>query len=581
MFRRRNNAAVATPTKLNPLGVVAPSATTAAATTAISSNPDVRMANGTVIADRYRLEKTIGKGSYGKVKLASDLSTGSRVAVKFIARSSIKKPAHTTRIRREINLLTALYHPRIVRLYQTVETSHDIILVLEYVEGADLFERIVGHADKRYGEAEGRTIFAQLVEAIEYCHQHRMIHRDLKPENVMVGLDGSVKLIDFGFANLYHPRGYLETNCGSPLYAAPEIVQGVRYVGPEVDVWSLGVILFAILTGTLPFEDEQLKGLYAKICAGSYTIPTFLSAGAKDLLRKMLCVDPAKRLTIGQVASHPWVHHLTLPPRHPLYLRPNTVAHPSEQLLQMMTSFGFTNVDETRFTVATDPDDPATSIYYLLRERQERETLTIDKGPASIEASSPLNGLMTPPATPAKLFSPVKVAPATLSAASRRNDSLRPLCFPATPPEAGSTNPWTLMGPSGGHVSPPSLGRFHHDLATPVIVAPPMQHVTGSRVSSLHPAPSDGTSGRKGGESEVTESTSLFTTPANIVTQAAASVANHFKRLRGLAFIPRSGDATAGITRDQRISRDHRMVPEPYGSHQREGGGDERGHQPV
>lgn len=571
MFRRRNTAAVVTPTKMNPLGAI--SSSTSANVS--SSNPDARMANGTVVADRYLLEKTIGKGSYGKVKLASDLSVGGRVAIKFIARSSIKKPAHTIRIRREINLLTALNHPHIVRLHQTIETPHDIILVMEYVEGADLFERIVGHSDKRYGETEGRAIFAQLAEAIEYCHRHRVIHRDLKPENVMVGVDGSIKLIDFGFANMYHPRGYLETNCGSPLYAAPEIVQGVRYVGPEVDVWSLGVILFAILTGTLPFEDEQLKGLYAKICAGSYTIPSFLSAGARDLIRKMLCVDPLKRLTIEQVVSHPWVHHLTLPPRAPLYPRPLPVAHPNEQILQMMVSFGFGNLDETRFIVATDPDDPATSIYHLLQERHEREEATLI--PDNLMTCKPLASLMTPPATPAKLFSPVKVAPALIPAASRRGDPPRPLSFTATPPEASPIGPWTSTGPSPGHIPPPA--RYRNDLAAPVIVAPPMQQMNIPGVSPLRPIPSGGAS-RRDESSETAEGGSLFTTPANIVTQAAASVANHFKRLRGLAFIPRSGETTDG--RDQRISCGERATTaEPYDEHHQRDSASVRYYQPV
>lgn len=566
MFRRRNTAAVVTPTKMNPLGAVSSSSSANAS----SSNPDARMANGTVVADRYLLEKTIGKGSYGKVKLASDLSVGGRVAIKFIARSSIKKPAHTVRIRREINLLTALNHPHIVRLHQTIETPHDIILVMEYVEGADLFERIVGHADKRYGEAEGRAIFSQLAEAIEYCHRHRVIHRDLKPENVMVCLDGSIKLIDFGFANMYHPRGYLETNCGSPLYAAPEIVQGVRYVGPEVDVWSLGVILFAILTGTLPFEDEQLKGLYAKICAGAYTIPSFLSAGARDLIRKMLCVDPLKRLTIEQVASHPWVHHLSLPPRVPLHPRPIPVAHPNEQVLQMMVSFGFGNVDETRFIVATDPDDPATSIYHLLEERQEREaTLVTD----NLITCAPLVSPMTPPATPAKLFSPVKVAPSVMPTVSRRGDPPSPLSFPVTPPEATSGSPWTSTGPI-----PPS-SRYQSDLAAPVIVAPPMQQMNLPGVSPLRPIQSSGTD-RRGESLGVAEGGSLFTTPANIVTQAAASVANHFKRLRGLAFIPRSGETADG--RDRNIKCDSRVTKtELYDEHHQRDSGSIRYYQPV
>jgi 5'-AMP-activated protein kinase catalytic alpha subunit len=424
-------------------------------TTTAPPSPETRMSNGTIISTRYRLERTIGKGSYGKVKLAVDLQTGQRVAIKFIARSSIRKPAHTIRIRREINLLTALFHGNIVGLYGTLETVTDIILVMEYVEGADLFERIVGHADQRYPEDEARPIFEQIVAAMEYCHQHRVVHRDLKPENVMVDSKGQVKLIDFGFANMYHPRGFLETNCGSPLYAAPEIVQGVRYIGPEVDVWSLGVILFAILTGTLPFEDEQLKGLYSKICAGTFTMPNYLSTGAKDLIRSMLNTDPRQRITISQVARHPWLRGFQPLPKS--FSRLSVTPHPLDRILQAMVGFGFTDVEATRMTIRTDPDDPATSIYHLLLQKEQRETL--DKPVA----------VVTPPPTPSKrLASPLYDA-------------------------------W---------INIPDL--------TPIIQSPPLEIAT--------PPPEAG----------------FFTTPSSIVSQAAATVANHFKKLRGINLLPKS-----------------------------------------
>lgn len=442
--------------------------------TTTPASPDSRMANGSLVADRYRLERTIGKGSYGKVKLALDLRSGLRAAIKFIARSSIRKPAHTIRIRREINLLTALHHPNIVGLQETVETAADIILVMEYVPGADLFERIVGHADQRYGEEEARGIFEQIVAAIEYCHQHRVVHRDLKPENVMVDEEGRVKLIDFGFANMYHPRGFLETNCGSPLYAAPEIVQGVRYVGPEVDVWSLGVILFAMLTGTLPFEDEQLKGLYAKICAGSFSMPAYLSTGAKDLIRSMLTTDPRQRLSISQVARHPWLRGFQ--PALKTFSRPMTVPHPAEHLLQRMVSFGFTDVDATRMIIRTDPDDPATSIYHLLTQKEERE-----RNMQTI--------VITPPSTPSK----------SVAVPRRLGTVQSPLGY--------SSNGWVDVP----------------DLALPVIQSPPMQLQMPTTPAALP-----------------IEQPSFFAAPTSIVSQAAATVANHFKKLRGISILPRN-----------------------------------------
>jgi len=493
MFRRRVNPAANTPYAINDHVGTSPlnaPATPTKATLNLTQSSNTRMANGTILADRYLLERTIGKGSYGKVKLALDLAspTDRRVAIKFIARSSIRKPAHSIRIRREINLLTALHHTNIVGLFETVETSHDIVLIMEYVPGLDLFERIVGHPNKRYEEEEGRDIFRQLVAALEYCHRHRVIHRDLKPENVMVSNEGVVKLIDFGFANMYHPRGYLETNCGSPLYAAPEIVQGIRYVGPEVDVWSLGVILFAILTGTLPFEDDQLKGLYAKICAGHYTLPEYVHVGARDLIRGMLEVDPSRRMPITQVARHPWVHPFNLPP-HVSYARPAVIIHPDEYILQSMVSFGFVNIEETLFIVTTDPDDPATSIYHLLVAKEQRE------GGRQKSSANTTAALLSPPPTPAKLFSPSK---------------------PPRPAHVGNVRPLAATEDCGWfvcHTDPVQVPPIPSSVHTPLTTSP------GQCTLSPHMQQHSGEPATVG-----------------IMSQAAASVANHFRKLRDLTF---------------------------------------------
>jgi 5'-AMP-activated protein kinase catalytic alpha subunit len=339
-----------------------------------------RYTNGMVVEGEYRLERTIGKGSYGKVKLATQLSTGEKVALKFISRASIKKPSHWTRIRREINLLRALHHPHIVKLHEYRDNGADILLVMEYVQGGDLFDRIVHHRDQRFSEREARPLFRQIVSAVDYCHQNRIIHRDLKPENVMVDERNQVKLIDFGFANVYSPRGFLETNCGSPLYASPEIVQGARYVGPEVDAWSLGVILFAMLTGTLPFEDDQLKGLYDKIRAGAYTLPGYLSAEARDLLRIMLTVDPRQRATMKDIKFSAWVMNGSLyPPENFLPFRPDaagrsglTMASVREDVVAALGDYGFTDPHAATQMILYQPDSPAYALYCLLVEREQR-----------------------------------------------------------------------------------------------------------------------------------------------------------------------------------------------------------------
>lgn len=492
MFRKRNTTTIAKP------AVHIPAVVAQSVDDEHKADPH-RMANGSIVGDRYRLEKTIGKGSYGKVKLAVDLHTCQQVAVKFIARSSIRKPAHKTRIRREINLLKALHHPNIVSLYETVETPTDIVLMMEYVPGADLFERLVAKHDQRFSEDEARCIFEQLVSAIEYCHQHRVIHRDLKPENVMVDDDGVVKLIDFGFANMYHPRGYLETNCGSPLYAAPEIVQGVRYVGPEVDVWSLGVVLFAMLTGKLPFEDEHLKGLYEKICAGSYVIPEYLSAGAQDLIRGALTVNPRHRITIGQAARHPWMHGFQKPIKS-AHLQHKVITYPQDHIIHELSSYGFTDPDSTRLVVRTDPDDPATAIYHLLAQKEQRELSEKYSETGSYRPA--LSGIITPPNTPRKVAPSASIPDAKyhhFGAAQISNFS----------------NPWgTIPSP---------------DLAAPVIESSPMQIHLPITPLSLHVKD----------EKTSSENGALFSTPGSIVSQAAATVANHFKKLRGISIMAR------------------------------------------
>lgn len=339
----------------------------------------VKYTNGMVVEGDYRLERTIGKGSYGKVKLAIQLSTGDRVALKFISRASIKKPTHWTRIRREINLLRAMHHPHIVKLYDYRDNGNDILLMMEYISGGDLFDRIVNHREHRFSEREARPLFRQIVSAVDYCHQNRIIHRDLKPENLMVDDKNQIKLIDFGFANIYSPRGYLETNCGSPLYASPEIVQGTKYIGPEVDIWSLGVILFAMLTGTLPFEDDQLKGLYAKICAGNFVCPSYLSPEACDLIRSMLTVDPKQRATMKDIKFSAWIMNGSMYPpenfmpfRQPLTRSGMTMNAVRDDIIASLEDYGFVDAAATRQMVLYQPDSPAYALYCLLLEREQR-----------------------------------------------------------------------------------------------------------------------------------------------------------------------------------------------------------------
>lgn len=187
-------------------------------------------------------------------------------------------------------------------------------MVLEYA-GGELFDYIVNNG--RLQEDKARKFFQQIVCAVEYCHRHKIVHRDLKPENLLLDDQYNVKIADFGLSNIMTDGNFLKTSCGSPNYAAPEVISGKLYAGPEVDVWSCGVILYVLLVGRLPFDDEYIPTLFKKIAAGNYSIPNYLSPGAVSLIKKMLMVNPVHRITIGEIRMDPWFTK-DLPP----YLEP-------------------------------------------------------------------------------------------------------------------------------------------------------------------------------------------------------------------------------------------------------------------
>lgn len=176
-------------------------------------------------------------------------------------------------------------------------------MVLEYA-GGELFDYIVQHGKMK--ENEARRFFQQMLCAVEYCHRHKIVHRDLKPENLLLDENLNVKIADFGLSNIMTDGNFLKTSCGSPNYAAPEVIGGKLYAGPEVDVWSCGVILYVLLVGRLPFDDEHIPSLFAKIARGTYVVPTWMSPGAAALIKKMLVVNPVQRATIEEIRQDPW-----------------------------------------------------------------------------------------------------------------------------------------------------------------------------------------------------------------------------------------------------------------------------------
>ncbi|KAG7458842.1 hypothetical protein MATL_G00224830 [Megalops atlanticus] len=253
----------------------------------------------------YEVYETIGSGGFAKVKLGRHILTGEKVAIKIMEKKDLGDDL--PRVKTEIEAMKNLSHQHVCRLYHVIETATKIFMVLEYCPGGELFDYII--AKDRLSEEETRVFFRQIVSALAYVHSQGYAHRDLKPENLLIDEDHNLKLIDFGLcAKPKGGLGYeLKTCCGSPAYAAPELIQGKAYIGSEADVWSMGVLLFALLCGYLPFDDDNCMVLYRKITRGKYDNPHWLSPGSILLLNQMMQVEPKRRLTVRQLLDHPWV----------------------------------------------------------------------------------------------------------------------------------------------------------------------------------------------------------------------------------------------------------------------------------
>ncbi|ELU05209.1 hypothetical protein CAPTEDRAFT_227168 [Capitella teleta] len=252
----------------------------------------------------YVLGDTLGVGTFGKVKVGQHQLTGHKVAIKVLNRNKIKSLDVVGKIRREIQNLKLFRHPHIIKLYQVISTPTDIFMVMEHVSGGELFDYIVKHGKLK--EHEARRFFQQIISGVDYCHRHMIVHRDLKPENLLLDKYLNVKIADFGLSNMMTDGEFLRTSCGSPNYAAPEVISGRLYAGPEVDIWSSGVILYALLCGTLPFDDEHVPTLFRKIKSGIFPIPDYLNKSVVKLLTHMLQVDPLKRASVRDVREHEW-----------------------------------------------------------------------------------------------------------------------------------------------------------------------------------------------------------------------------------------------------------------------------------
>ncbi|XP_065822086.1 MAP/microtubule affinity-regulating kinase 3a isoform X1 [Labrus bergylta] len=324
----------------------------------------------------YRLLKTIGKGNFAKVKLARHILTGREVAIKIIDKTQLN-PNSLQKLFREVRIMKILNHPNIVKLFEVIETERTLYLVMEYASGGEVFDYLVAHG--RMKEKEARAKFRQIVSAVQYCHQKHIVHRDLKAENLLLDADMNIKIADFGFSNEFTMGNKLDTFCGSPPYAAPELFQGKKYDGPEVDVWSLGVILYTLVSGSLPFDGQNLKELRERVLRGKYRIPFYMSTDCENLLKRFLVLNPSKRGTLevredaeNQIMKDRWINAGFEEDELKPYTEPE-LDITDQKRIDVMVGMGY-NLEEIQESLAKMKYDEITATYLLLgRKASELE----------------------------------------------------------------------------------------------------------------------------------------------------------------------------------------------------------------
>ncbi|KAJ4490606.1 CAMK/CAMKL/Kin1 protein kinase [Lentinula aciculospora] len=414
----------------------------------------------------YTLSKTLGAGSMGKVKLATHNITGEQLAVKIlprvnpaapptggstpdaVARQASKDASKEIRTLREAALSMLLHHPYICGMREMIIHQHHYYMVSEYVNGGQMLDYIISHG--RLRERVARKFARQIGSALDYCHRNNVVHRDLKIENILISQTGNIKIIDFGLSNLYNPANHLATFCGSLYFAAPELLNAKVYTGPEVDVWSFGVVLYVLVCGKVPFDDQSMSALHAKIKRGLVEYPVWLSAECKHLLSRMLVTNPALRAPLSEILSHPWmIRGFSGPPENFLLHRePLRADELDRQVIHGMNGFEFGSDDdiERKLITVLESDTYMKAVQYW--ERKRGGSVNGSKWGESMSNSSLAVSFNSDGGT--SYSSRTGIEPPTPSKKSKRFSGFdfyrRKLFSPSTSPSS-SSNPFSSSSP--------------------------------------------------------------------------------------------------------------------------------------
>ncbi|XP_044064563.1 serine/threonine-protein kinase BRSK2-like isoform X10 [Siniperca chuatsi] len=341
-----------------------------------SSGKDANSGHYANYVGPYRLEKTLGKGQTGLVKLGIHCVTCQKVAIKIVNREKLSESV-LMKVEREIAILKLIEHPHVLKLHDVYENKKYLYLVLEHVSGGELFDYLVKKG--RLTPKEARKFFRQIISALDFCHSHSICHRDLKPENLLLDEKNNIRIADFGMASLQVGDSLLETSCGSPHYACPEVIRGEKYDGRKADAWSCGVILFALLVGALPFDDDNLRNLLEKVKLGVFHMPHFIPPDCQNLLRGMIEVDAGKRFTLEQIQKHTWYlagknePEPEQPVPRKVAIRMLATEEIDPDVLESMHSLGcFRDKDKLTKDLLSEDDNQEKMIYFLLLDRKER-----------------------------------------------------------------------------------------------------------------------------------------------------------------------------------------------------------------